>query len=29
VTLSARPADTAALETFLLHDLFDDARDGQ
>jgi hypothetical protein len=27
VTLSARPADTAALEAFLLHDLFDDARD--
>jgi hypothetical protein len=27
VTLSARPADTAALETFLLHDLFDDTRD--
>jgi hypothetical protein len=29
VTLSARPADTAALETFLLHDLFDDTREGQ
>jgi len=27
VTLSARPADTAALEAFLLHDLFDDTRD--
>ena len=29
VTLSARPADTAALEAFLLRDLFDDAREGQ
>jgi hypothetical protein len=29
VTLSARPADTAALEAFLLRDLFDDTRDGQ
>ncbi|HEX4525000.1 MAG TPA: hypothetical protein VH704_15870 [Casimicrobiaceae bacterium] len=28
VTLSARPADTAALEAFLLRDLFDDTRDG-
>jgi len=27
VTLSARPADTAALEQYLLHDMFDDARD--
>ena len=27
VTLSARPADTAALEKFLLQDLFDDTRD--
>ena len=27
VTLSARPADTAALESFLLHDLFDDTPD--
>jgi hypothetical protein len=27
VTLSARPADTAALEAFMLHDLFDDTRD--
>jgi len=27
VTLSARPADTAALEAFLLQDLFDDTRD--
>jgi hypothetical protein len=29
VTLSARPADTAALEAFLLRDLFDDTREGQ
>jgi hypothetical protein len=29
VTLSARPADTAALEAFLLRDLFDDNREGQ
>jgi hypothetical protein len=29
VTLSARPADTAALEKFLLQDLFDDTREGQ
>jgi hypothetical protein len=29
VTLSARSADTAALETFLLHDLFDDTHEGQ
>jgi len=28
VTLSARPADTAALEKYLLYDLFDDSRDG-
>jgi hypothetical protein len=28
VTLSARPADTAALEKYLLYDLFDDTRDG-
>jgi len=27
VTLSARPADTAALEKYLLNDLFDDTRD--
>ena len=27
VTLSARPADTAALEQYLLHDMFDDARE--
>lgn len=29
VTLSARPADTAALEQYLLHDMFDDTRDGR
>ena len=27
VTLSARPADNASLEQYLLHDMFDDARD--
>jgi lysophospholipase L1-like esterase len=27
VTLSARPADNAALENYLLHDMFDDTRD--
>jgi hypothetical protein len=27
VTLSARPADTAALENYLLHDMFDDTSD--
>ena len=27
VTLSARPADSAVLEQYLLHDMFDDARD--
>jgi hypothetical protein len=29
VTLSARPTDNASLEEYLLHDMFDDTRDGR